>query len=182
MPIVLASTSPRRAELLRRAGVLFETVPSPAEELHDPAMEPQHLCETNALAKATAVAALRPDAIVIGADTLVFIDGMPLGKPRDLEEAREMLERLAGRTHRVCTGVGIVFPGGGSETFHEITEVDFHSFGDETIDGYFALVNPLDKAGAYGIQEHGERLVAQIRGSFENVMGLPVGKVLAALR
>ena len=178
---MLASTSPRRRELLERAGVVFEVIASPAEEIHDASMPPQLLCEHNAELKAAAVAASLPDATVIGSDTLVFIDGMPLGKPADLDEARAMLRRLSGRTHQVCTAVCVIFPGGRKTVFHETTEVTFLKLDDAAIQGYLSLVNPLDKAGAYGIQEHGERIVSEIRGSFENVMGLPVEKVVAAL-
>ena len=103
---------------------------------------------------------------MIGSDTLVFIDGEPLGKPSDLEEARGMLRRLAGRTHQVCTGVCVIFPGGKTRLFHDTTAVTFLPLGDEEIDAYFALVNPFDKAGAYGIQEHGERIIAGIRWEF----------------
>ena len=92
-----------------------------------------------------------------------------------------MLRRLSGRTHQVCTGVCIIRPGGEKWVFHDITEVTFLTLDDAAIDDYFALVNPLDKAGAYGIQEHGERIVSGISGSFENVMGLPVSKVMEAL-
>jgi septum formation protein len=181
MPVVLASASPRRRELLERAGVVFEVVVSPAEEIHDASLNPEVLCELNASLKAEAVAAVRPDATVIGSDTLVFIDGEPLGKPVDLDEARGMMRRLAGRTHRVCTGVCVIFPSGERRVFHGSTDVDFLPLGDAEIDAYFALVNPLDKAGAYGIQEHGGRIIAGIRGSFDNVMGLPVDLVVKAL-
>ena len=182
MPIVLASASPRRRELLERAGVDFEVMHSPAEEVHDAAMRPDELCELNATLKAEAVAAVRPEATVIGSDTLVFIDDIPLGKPADLEEAREMLRRLSGRVHQVCTGVCVIYPGGEKSVFHDLTEVTFLPLDDEAIDSYFSQVNPLDKAGAYGIQECGERIIAGISGNFDNVMGLPVGKVIAALR
>lgn len=161
--------------------MVFEVVASPAEEIHDDAMEPWRLCEENALLKARAVASDHPDKAVIGADTLVFSEGRALGKPRDMEEAREMLLALSGKIHRVCTGVCILLPDGGKDVFHDVTEVVFHDFGDEVITGYFARVNPLDKAGAYGIQEHGEMLVSEIRGSFENVMGLPVAMVVDRL-
>lgn len=181
MPVVLASSSPRRRELLEQAGVSFEVVASPAEEIHDAAMKPDLLCELNATLKAAAVAVSRPDATVIGSDTLVFIDDLPLGKPADLEEARGMLRRLSGRTHRVCTGVCVIYPGGVKNVFHDITEVTFLTLDDAAIEEYFALVNPLDKAGAYGIQESGERIIAGICGNFDNVMGLPVAKVIAAL-
>jgi len=181
MPLVLASSSPRRRELLERAGLIFEVVSSPAEEIHDATMKPELLCEKNATLKAVAVAALRPWATVIGADTLVFIDDLALGKPVDLDEARGMLRRLSGRTHRVCTGVCVIRPGGGVHGFHDVTEVTFLELDDEIIDDYFSVVNPLDKAGAYGIQEFGERLVAGYSGNFDNVMGLPLEKLLGLL-
>ncbi len=181
MPVILASASPRRRELLERAGLEFEIMHSPAEEIHDASIPPEKLCETNAALKAEAIAALRPDAAVIGADTLVFIDGEPLGKPADLDEARAMLRRLAGRVHRVCTGVCVIFPDGRRELFHDSTEVTFRPLDGAAIDDYLAVANPLDKAGAYGIQEYGERIISGISGSFENVMGLPVEMVMEAL-
>lgn len=181
MPIVLASASPRRRELLAAAGVTFEVVVSPAEEIHDASMKPDALCEHNATLKAAAVAALRPDATVIGSDTLVFIDDLPLGKPADLAEARDMLRRLSGRTHQVCSGVCIIHPDGRQHAFHDLTEVTFLTLDDAAIDHYFTQANPLDKAGAYGIQESGDLIISGIRGSYDNVMGLPVDKVLDAL-
>ena len=92
-----------------------------------------------------------------------------------------MLRRLSGRTHQVCTGVCVIYPGGAQNVFHDTTEVTFRALDDAAIEDYFAQVNPLDKAGAYGIQESGERIIAGISGSFENVMGLPLDKVIAAL-
>lgn len=181
MPVVLASSSPRRKELLDATGLIFEVQASPAEEIHDASLKPHVLCEHNAILKAAAVAAVRPDATVIGSDTLVFIDDIPLGKPADMEAAREMLRRLSGRTHEVCSGVCIIYPDGRRNIFHDLTEVTFLPLDEATITEYFSRVNPLDKAGAYGIQEHGELIVSSIRGSFENVMGLPVEKVMAAL-
>jgi septum formation protein len=179
MRIVLASTSPRRRELLAREGLEFEVMPSPAEELHDDSIPLAELCERNAELKAMAVKV--PDAAVIGADTLVWIDGNPLGKPKNLDEARAALRRLSGRAHTVCTGVCVVFPGGRRECFHELTEVRFKALDDEVIEDYFGKVNPLDKAGAYGIQEHGEMLVEGIEGNFDNVVGLPVALLMARL-
>lgn len=181
MNLVLASTSPRRRELLGRAGFTFEVVASPAGEIHDPTMEPAALCEHNASLKAFAVAALHPGAAVIGADTLVFLDGEPLGKPADLGAARGMLARLSGRTHQVCTGVCVVFPGGRAVTFHELTGVRFRTLDEPAIDAYLARVNPLDKAGSYGIQEHGEMIIEGIDGAFDNVMGLPVAALADVL-
>lgn len=161
--------------------MIFEVVASPAEEIHDETMDPERLCEANAVLKAAAVAVERPEDIVIGSDTLVFIEQNALGKPKDMDDARAMLRRLSGKTHRVCTGVCVIFPGGRREVFHDLTEVVFKELTNEVIDAYFAVANPLDKAGAYGIQEHGDLLVAEIRGSFENVMGLPVEKLVAKL-
>lgn len=181
MPIILASASPRRRELLERAGLEFQITHSPAQEIHDASIAPEKLCEMNAALKAEAIAAIRPDSVVIGADTLVFIDGEPLGKPADLDEARAMLRRLAGRVHAVCTGVCVIFPGGRRELFHDTTEVTFRPLDDAAIEDYLTVANPLDKAGAYGIQEYGERIIAGISGSFENVMGLPVEMVMRAL-
>ena len=182
MPIVLASASPRRSELLERAGVVFEVEVSPVEEIHDASIEPERLCEMNAALKAEDVASRRPGSTVIGADTLVFIDGEPLGKPADLNEARVMLRRLAGRVHKVCTGVCVIFPDGRRrEVFHETTEVTFHPLDEADIEDYLKVANPLDKAGAYGIQEFGERIIAGIHGDYDNVVGLPVARLVSLL-
>lgn len=181
MSIVLASSSPRRRELLEKTGLKFDVAVSPAEEIHDHSLPPEVLCERNAELKAQAVASLRPQDTVIGSDTLVFIDGQALGKPRDLDEARAMLQRLSGRTHHVCTGVCIIHPGDRRHCFHGNTDVTFKSLSADDIDTYFQHCDPLDKAGAYGIQESGDLIVEGIRGSFDNVMGLPTDLVLAAL-
>ena len=143
-------------------------------------MDPQKLCEVNASLKAHAVARLYPDAWVIGADTLVFLDDIPLGKPADLQEARETLERLSGRTHFVCTGVCICRPGG-SVVFSVKTEVDFLALTEEEIDRYLGLVYVLDKAGSYACQEHGDIIISEIRGDRDNVIGLPVRKLMEVL-
>lgn len=181
MRIILASGSPRRRELLAAAGLCFEVIPSPAEEIHDASLGMEMLCEENARLKAAAVAAHHPEAVVIGADTLVFLDGQPLGKPKDMAEAARMLRSLSGFVHDVCTGVCICEPGGKVRTLHAVTEVVFRNLDEETISEYLAKTNPLDKAGAYGIQDHGEMIVKRIVGSYENVMGLPVDEVLDAL-
>jgi len=180
MELILASGSPRRRELLAAAGFEFRVLISPAEELHDAAIEPGELCMLNAAAKAEAVAAAHPDALVIGADTLVFLDGEPLGKPASLDAARAMLLRLSGRTHQVRTGCALCH-GGLTERFVVTTEVDFQQLDGARIGEYFRLINPLDKAGAYAVQEHGELVVAAVRGSFDNVVGLPVAELAAAL-
>lgn len=179
MKLVLASGSPRRKQLLEEAGFTFDVIPSPAEELHDSEIPLTELCELNAELKAKAVNV--PDAVVIGADTLVYHKGVPLGKPKDLDEAKQMLRALSGQMHTVCTGVCVVFADGSAKKFHGLTQVCFKPFDDETIDAYFDKVNPLDKAGSYGIQEHGDMLVEGIEGSFDNVMGLPVAELTKVL-
>lgn len=182
MKIILASGSPRRRELLKEACIQFEVIVSPAEEVHDASIPLSELCEKNAALKAEAVAVSNPDAVVIGADTLVWIEGEPLGKPKDMDEARAMLRKLSGRAHTVCTGVCVIYPGGSAKCFHDLTAVHFHPLDEARITEYFEKANPLDKAGAYGIQESGELIVERIEGAFDNVMGLPVAKVVEALR
>lgn len=179
MRVILASGSPRRRELLVAAGLSFEVIPSPAEEIHDAGLGMAGLCEENARLKAAAV--FMPGAVVIAADTLVFIDSHPLGKPKDLAEAHGMLRRLSGRTHQVCTGVCVVDADGKLRTFHAVTDVVFRELDEVGISDYLALTSPLDKAGAYGIQDRGELIVERISGGYDNVMGLPVGLVLEAL-
>lgn len=174
-PLILASASPRRAELLRQLRADFEVVPSGAEEIFDDHLSPLELCQLNAHRKARAIAKKIPDALVLGADTLVFLDGEIMGKPRDLIDARRMLARLQGRTHQVVTGVSLIHLRGHRERlFAASTNVTFHPLTAGKIDDYVARVNPLDKAGAYAIQEHGDMIVSEIFGSFSNVVGLPV--------
>ncbi|WP_395744025.1 Maf family protein [Prosthecobacter sp.] len=182
LPLVLASASPRREELLRRAGFAFEIVLSQVEEAHDPALTPEELTVENARRKAVAVSRARPEALVIGADTLVYVDGHPLGKPSDMEEALHMVRRLSGRTHEVCTGVVFAADAAVRRELHVITHVTFKPLTDDLIRSYHARVNPLDKAGAYGIQECTDMLLEHMTGSFTNVVGLPVDEVGAALR
>jgi septum formation protein len=169
---------------LREAGHAFDVlVPQGVEEAHDPALTPEALTVENARRKAVAAAARRPEALVLGADTLVYVDGIPLGKPADLEEAAAMLRRLSGRAHEVCTGVFLAWDGGrAGRGFHVVTEVMFKTLSDEDIAAYHARVDPLDKAGAYGIQEHGDRIIAGHEGSWTNVMGLPMERVLEELQ
>jgi septum formation protein len=167
--------------LLEAAGLSFEVIPSPAEEIHDASLGMEGLCQENARLKAAAVAAHHPEAVVIGADTLVFLEGEPLGKPKDMAEAARMLRSLSGYVHDVCTGVCICGPDGSVRTLHAVTEVVFRKLNEAAISEYLAKTSPLDKAGAYGIQDHGEMIVERIVGSYENVMGLPVEEVLDAL-
>lgn len=180
MRVVLASGSPRRRELLAREGVEFEVIPSPAEEIGPDEAPWDELCERNAVLKARAVPV--EGAWVIGADTLVQVGGRVLGKPRDMDEARAMLRALSGREHEVRTGVCVIDPEGREHSFQEITRVRFRELDEAAIDDYFARVNPLDKAGAYGIQEQGDRIVEGIDGDFDNVVGLPVRRLVEWLR
>lgn len=180
-PVILASRSPRRRELLAQAGVPFSMVVRDTEELKDAAMLPQDLCLHNAAAKAEAVFRECPGSTVIGADTLVFLDGRPLGKPGDEKEARAMLRMLSGRTHHVCTAVAIRSPLG-MKDLAVLTEVTFRELAEEDIRRYMQLVDVMDKAGSYAFQEHGEMIVSSVRGDTDNVIGLPVREVLECLR
>ena len=180
-PIILASQSPRRKDLLTAAGVDFSTVVRDTDELKDTSMPPQDLCLYNAQAKAAAVFREYPHATVIGADPLVFLDGIPLGKPRDTEDARAMLRMLSGRTHHVCTAVSIQSPLGRKD-IAVLTEVTFRELSDGDIRRYMALVHVMDKAGAYAFQEHGDMIIASTRGDTDNVIGLPVADVMHCLR
>ncbi len=179
-PLILASASPRRSELLRQLSTEFQIVPGAAREVHDDQLTAWEMAQVNAYRKARAVAKKFPDALVLAADTLVYLDqeAKLFGKPADLEHAFTMLKQLAGRTHAVITGVCLLrLREHRQRVFAEWTDVKFHPLTARQIKEYLALVNPLDKAGAYAIQEHGERVVAEISGSYSNVVGLPVEKV-----
>lgn len=177
-PFILASSSPRRAELLRQLQVEFTVVPSEATELWHEHLSPQELCQLNAHRKARDVAKKIPDALVLGADTLVFLDHEILGKPRDLAGAQRMLARLQGRTHQVVTGVSLIQLRAHRERiFAASTDVLFHPLNARQIHDYLSQIHPFDKAGAYAIQEHGEWLVSEISGSYSNVVGLPLERL-----
>ena len=151
MRIILASQSPRRRELLERMGIRdFEVLPARGEELADPSLPPAELVEELSRRKCAEVAALRPGGLVIGADTVVSIDGQVLGKPRDRAEAERMLRALSGRQHTVYTGVTVLY-NGTAETGSERTSVRFRPLTDGDITRYIATGEPMDKAGAYGI-------------------------------
>ena len=174
-PLILASASPRRAELLKLLAAGFRILPGDVEEVAHEHLTPLEVCQLNAHRKARAVAKQIPDALVIAADTLVFLDDEILGKPRSRAEARRMLGRLQGRTHQVVTGVCLMHLRGHRERiFAASSDVLFHPLDARQIRRYLKLVNPLDKAGAYAIQERGELIIAEISGSFSNVVGLPV--------
>ncbi len=177
-PLILASASPRRAEILRQLNLDFQIISSDAAEIFDEQLSPLELCQLNAHRKARAIAKKRPDALVLGADTLVFLDHEIMGKPSDLAEARRMLSRLQGRTHRVVTGVSLIHLRAHHERIFAVsTAVTFHPLNADQINVYLSKMNPLDKAGAYAIQEHGDTIVSEISGSFSNVVGLPMEKL-----
>lgn len=182
--IILASQSPRRRQLLAQIGVTDFTVLVPdADESYDPALSPEEIVSSICRKKAEAARRLSddPDAVIIAADTMVFLDGLRLGKPRGEEEAFSMLSALSGRTHHVCTGV-TVCRGDRIQTRAETTEVLFRPLSEEEIRSYIRTGDPMDKAGAYGIQGRAALFVTGIRGDFFNVMGLPLhllGRMLA---
>ena len=184
MEIVLASGSPRRRQLLEQIGLTgFRVLPSDADESLPDGIAPGEAVERLSARKGAAVAAqARPGALVIAADTVVALDGAILGKPRDQGEAREMLSALSGRTHQVYTGVSLFYQGE-RRTEHEVTAVTFRPLSQEEIAAYVATGEPMDKAGAYGIQGLGALLVERLEGDYFNVMGLPLcrlGRMLAA--
>ena len=174
-PLILASASPRRAALLKLLQVDFQIVPGTVAEVAHEHLSPLEVCQLNAHRKAFAVAKKIPDALVLGADTLVFLDNEILGKPRNLAEARQMLARLQGRHHQVVTGVSLMHLRQHQERiFAASTDVLFHPLDAAQIREYVAKVHPLDKAGAYAIQESGGIIISEISGSYSNVVGLPL--------
>jgi septum formation protein len=173
--LILASASPRRRELLQRLGLPFEVVVADVTEHEDPGTDPRVMVAHNAALKADWVAARNPDAVVLGADTTVFLDGKAINKPRDLDESRSMLRRLSGREHTVYTGVAVRRASSGLRIDEGVSsQVAFKPFGDAVIEDYVRLVNTLDKAGAYSIQEQTELILAGYKGSLSNIMGLPM--------
>ncbi|HXQ81253.1 MAG TPA: Maf family protein [Opitutaceae bacterium] len=173
--LILASASPRRRELLGQLGIPFEVVVADVSEHEDPVTDPRVMVAHNAALKADWVAERHPDAVVLGADTTVFLDGAAINKPRDLDEARSMLRRLSGRVHTVYTGIAVRRLSTGLRIDQGVSsQVEFKPFGSAVIDDYIRLVNTLDKAGAYSIQDHTDMIVAGYRGSFSNIMGLPM--------
>lgn len=179
---ILGSASPRREQLLREMGLRFTIVrPDDVEELTG-GLAPEALATHNAQRKARAVAGRHRDALVLGADTIVVLEGAVYGKPRDMAEAEVMLGRLAGRSHEVFTGVCLIHRTRSLETsFCERTRVWMKALPAPAIKVYFQKVNPLDKAGAYAAQEHGDTIIERIEGSFSNVMGLPVERLRTVL-
>ena len=182
MKLILASGSPRRAELLEKMGLTFQVEPSNTDEVLEPGLTPQQEVVHLSLGKAKAVAADHPEeAVVLSADTVVELDGKILGKPHSEEAAIAMLRALSGRSHRVLTGVTVMSPKG-TETHCEETEVYFRPISDEEIRWYVKTGEPMDKAGAYGIQGYAAMFIEKINGDYYNVMGLPVCRTGLMLR
>jgi len=179
---ILASQSPRRRDLLAAAGFEFETLSAEVTEKDDVDLTLRELTTLNAVRKGLAVSRLRPEAVVLAADTLVAIDGQVIGKPADLDDAVRILQRLSGRAHEVCSTVFICqLAAGRSTSFCEISRVRFRQLNRDKIDRYFTKVNPLDKAGAYAAQGHGTEIIEKIEGSFTNVVGLPMEQTIPVL-
>ena len=182
-PLLLASSSPRRRELLSVARVAFEVVSPDAAESESTALSIRELTTLNATRKARAVSSRHPDAVVLAADTLVALDGEVIGKPTDMPDAVRIVRRLSGRQHQVCTAVFISHAENRqTRSFYVISHVQFRTLDDAEIAAYLAKINPLDKAGAYAAQGHGRDIIERIRGSYTNVVGLPMDETLAALR
>jgi septum formation protein len=186
MKIVLASASPRRAEILRNAGIPFETRAAAVDESRRPGELRADYVRRLALAKARAAASAQSgstDCLFIGADTVVVAADEILGKPESPEDARRMLRLLSGAVHEVHTGLAIIRrPGAIEGIVEEVTSVTFALLSDEEIESYIATGEPFDKAGAYGIQGIGGRYVTRIEGCYFNVMGLPLARLWSLLR
>ena len=173
--LILASGSPRRASLLQKAGFVALHIMIPHVKEGDDPLE-------NSLQKASEIAGVYPEAIVIGADTVIRLDDRVIGKPKDLQDAKRILNSLSGRTHEVATGVCVrCIANDVMVRFEETTRVTFRILTDDAIDRYIEAVDVMDKAGAYAIQEYGEDLIETIDGSFTNVIGLPVERLTETL-
>lgn len=190
MKIILASASPRRRELLEQIGIPFEVQVSHVEEAAT-STEPAKVVEELSAQKAAAVMAALGEKLgallVIGADTVVAVDGSILGKPSEKADASGMLKSLSGREHQVYTGVTLLYRAGGDgsvrkKCFHEMTRVFFYPMSEEEIEGYVATGDPMDKAGAYGIQGLCARYISGIEGDYSNVVGLPVGRLYQEIK
>ena len=182
-PIILALASPRRRELLEALGLRFEVIPSGAEEVSKPQSDPKNLVYQNAKIKASEVARRFPNRWVLGADTVVALGNRLFGKPASPQEAESMLAALQGRIHCVYTGLCLLHCSlAQCDVWHEKTQVGFRSLSTDQIRDYLKRIHPLDKAGAYAIQEGGERIVSWMEGSLSNVVGLPLESLESALQ
>ena len=177
-PVILASASPRRSQLLASMDIEFEVVPSHIEELVDGYDFIPDLCEANAGIKAEPIADMHPECLVIAGDTMVYLEDTLYGKPTDIDDAHRMLTHLQGRTHQVTTGVSLIYHNEEiSKSFSVITNVTFLSLDAGQISEYLAKIDPLDKAGGYAIQEHKQMIAKRVSGSVSNVVGLPVERL-----
>lgn len=179
--IILASGSPRRREIFKKLGINFQYVTSNIEEKFDESLSVYEQVVKLATIKAYKVANIYDEAFIVGADTVVYLENKIIGKPKDIVDAKNILKFLSGKMHEVITGVAIVNKREKLiERFYEKTEVYFRKLNDALIDWYIDTDEPMDKAGAYGIQGAGSLLVEKIYGDYDNVVGLPVGKLLEA--
>ena len=177
-PVILASASPRRSELLTSMDIEFEVVPSHVEEIIDGYDFIPDLCEANARIKAEPIADLHPECLVIAADTMVYLEDNVFGKPTDLEDAHTMISKLQGRTHQVSTGVSLIYHNEEiKKSLSVITNVTFLPLNSQQISDYLNKIDPLDKAGGYAIQEHKQLIAKRVSGSISNVIGLPVERL-----
>ena len=177
-PVILASASPRRSELLTSMNIEFEVVPSHVEELLDGYDFIPDLCEANARIKAEPIAELHPECLVLAADTMVYLEDIVYGKPTDLEDAHQMISKLQGRTHQVSTGVSLIYHNEEiNRSLSVITNVTFLALSSKQISEYLNKIDPLDKAGGYAIQEYKELISKKVSGSISNVIGLPVERL-----
>ena len=182
MKLILASLSPRRRELLSRLPYPFEVHSAPTKEFSDGELPAEELPLRNAENKARAVAERFPDAVVLGADTVIVFDRRIIGKPRDAEDAFRTLSLLSGRTHEVVTGIALLRRGDGlRRVWSEKSSVTFKTLDPDTIKEYMRCVNVLDKAGSYALQEHGDLIVSGVTGDPDNVVGLPLVRLAAEL-
>ncbi len=177
MELVLASGSPRRLELLKLITEDFSVIPADCEEHFDFALPPKEAVKALAIQKAEYVSKKYPEKTVIGADTTVFCGETPLGKPKDTDDARRMLSMLSAKTHIVITAVSVVRGGNTLKVFAEETQVEIFPLSEKEIEEYIKMGEPMDKAGAYGIQGKGALLIKKINGDYYNVMGLPVARL-----
>jgi len=180
-PLILASASPRRRQLLAEHGYVFEVEPADVVEVAPAHLTPAETVLYNARLKACAVAAGRPGRWVLGVDTLVAFEGRVFGKPADMAVAEAMLEELNGRTHAVFSGVWLVNAAGAADGFVEVTEVHFRMLTAEHRRAYLQRIGPLDKAGAYAAQDDGGELIERVEGSLSNVIGLPMESLQKAV-
>ncbi len=178
---ILASNSPRRRKYLSFLDIEYDVEPSDIEEVIDPALSPEVVAEDIAYDKAFDIFQKHPNEIVLGFDTIVVLDGEILGKPQDEKDAKRMIKALSGKCHKVITGCAIITEGQ-SRSFHSTTNVYVESLDDHEIDAYIATKEPMDKAGAYGLQGYFSKHVSAVEGDYFTVIGLPVSKLYKNLK